>query len=347
MKQTGQLDPDTSADGTDPTSLNRMGEPALLGIIAALLRYRVVVAGLSLTLALITGAYALLQPRLYTSDASFIPQQARSSLGGVSGLASQFGLSGPGMDQTQSPTFYASLLKSREILRDAVLTIYTLPVSQNAKPRSTLVELYSPGDGPSATRITKAIDRLNSVITTTVTPRTGVVRVSIMSPSAQLSQQIALRLLDLVTKFNLETRRSQAAAERRFTQQRLDEVGAQLRAAEDRLQSFLETNREFAGSAVLRFQQDRLAREVALQQALYSTLAQSFEQAKIEEVRDTPVITVVEQPNLAVAPNGRGVVRLTLVGGLVGLFLGGLFALACDFFPVSRLLQRGSDGGYL
>ena len=68
----------------------------------------------------------------------------------------------------------------------------------------------------------------------------------------------------------------------------------------------------------LNFQQERLQRQVQLQQQLYTTLSQSFEQAKIEEVRDTPVITVVEPPEAPVRPDPRGLVRnafLTIILG--------------------------------
>lgn len=77
---------------------------------------------------------------------------------------------------------------------------------------------------------------------------------------------------------------------------------------------------------MLTFQEDRLSREVSRQQQLYSTLSQAYEQAKIEEVRDTPVFTLVDEPELPARPNPRFLVlKLPLaliVGGIIGLFLG-------------------------
>ena len=46
----------------------------------------------------------------------------------------------------------------------------------------------------------------------------GVVTFEVETFNPQLSAKIAQRLLDLLNRFNLETRQSQAAAERRFTE---------------------------------------------------------------------------------------------------------------------------------
>jgi tyrosine-protein kinase Etk/Wzc len=140
-----------------------------------------------------------------------------------------------------------------------------------------------------------------------------------------LAAQATSRILEELNRFNLSTRQTRAAAERRFTEQRLRDVQAELRAAEDELQRFLQRNRDFRNSPVLVFEQDRLAREVAMKQQLYTTLAQAVEQAKIDEVRDTPVITIIERPEVPVRPDSRGLIKkgvvAILVGGIIGVLL--------------------------
>jgi uncharacterized protein involved in exopolysaccharide biosynthesis len=145
-----------------------------------------------------------------------------------------------------------------------------------------------------------------------------------------LAEQLVLSFLDEVNQFNLETRRSQAASERTFTEQRVQEVRHELRRAEDDLQRFLQRNRDYRNSPQLTFEQDRLAREVAVRQALYTTLSQALEKAKIEEVRDTPVITVVERPEMPAKPDGRGLLRKGLLALVVGTAIGVGFVLGRD-----------------
>ncbi|MGH7701841.1 MAG: GNVR domain-containing protein, partial [Gemmatimonadales bacterium] len=104
-----------------------------------------------------------------------------------------------------------------------------------------------------------------------------------------------------------------------------EQVRADLREAEDRLQEFLQRNREFRNSPQLAFEYDRLQREVTMRQQVYTTLAQGYEQARIDEVRNTPLISIVEQPDLPVKPKSRRLILKTLLGltlgGLLGLFL--------------------------
>ena len=109
----------------------------------------------------------------------------------------------------------------------------------------------------------------------------------------------------MVSHFNLLTRQTRAGAERRFVEARLQEAADSLRLVENRHKAFLQANRDFRNSPQLKFENDRLERDVQFQQQLYTSLAQSFEQARIDEVRNTPVITVLEPPDLPASPDPR------------------------------------------
>ena len=65
-------------------------------------------------------------------------------------------------------------------------------------------------------------------------------------------------MLDLVSEFNLEKRQSQAAAERKFTEERSEQARTELLDAENRLQRFLQRNRDFGNDPSLTFERDRL-----------------------------------------------------------------------------------------
>ena len=137
------------------------------------------------------------------------------------------------------------------------------------------------------------------------------------------------RLLELLNRFNQETRRGQASAERKFTEERLAIVKQDLRKAEDAQEGFLQTNR-VVSAAQLKLQQDRLEREVRMQQELYTNLAKAYEQAKIDEVRDTPVITVVEQPEAAARPDSRSIATKAVASLVAGFILAAIVALILE-----------------
>jgi uncharacterized protein involved in exopolysaccharide biosynthesis len=113
-------------------------------------------------------------------------------------------------------------------------------------------------------------------------------------------------------------------------ERRLQEVRDSLRAAEDRLQAFLSQNRDFGKSPTLTFTQARLERAVEFQQQLLATLIPAYEQSKIEEVRDTPVLTILRQAEAPIRPNPRGRLRLMVLGLLGGIAVGVALALGTE-----------------
>ena len=151
-----------------------------------------------------------------------------------------------------------------------------------------------------------------------------------------MSAQIVQRLLDIVNTFNLESRQTQAQAERRFEEDRLAQARQELRDSEDRMQLFLQSNRDFQNSPQLQFEQGRLQRDLTVRQQVVLSLAQSYEQARIAEVRNTPVITVVEHPAPPVLPDPRRLLLKGLLGLVGGALLGALGALWRDLLGRSR-----------
>ena len=161
---------------------------------------------------------------------------------------------------------------------------------------------------------------------------------SVQTEWPDLSVMIAEDLLEAVSRFNLDTRASQAAAERAFTERRVQLAEDELQASEDSLRLFLEANRQFEDSPMLSFQFDRLSRAVMLRQSVLTTLVQSYEQARISEVRDTPVITVLQQPYMPPGPDDSSLL-LTLA---IGMVLGGLAGIVLAF--LMEAVRRPGEG---
>jgi uncharacterized protein involved in exopolysaccharide biosynthesis len=315
---------------TDPLSISgahrtvvpdRPGGLSVLGAVNAVLRQRWTVVASGVLFAAAVAAVTLLQPRTFTSSASFVPQAPQQAASGLSSVASQFGLNVGESGSTDSPAFYADLLTSRGILRAVADSPYTAPTGP---PRQTsLAEILGIGATDTALRRHRTIERLQRQVSAGVAPKTGAVELSVTTRSATLSHEIVERLLGLVSEFNRERRQSRAVAERRFTEERLGEAQEALAIAERRLESFLTRNRQYRGSPTLEFEHDRLAREVSVRDQHFLMMSQAYERARIDEVRDTPVITTIESPEVPVLPNRR----MLLVKGLVGLVAGALFGI--------------------
>jgi len=114
-------------------------------------------------------------------------------------------------------------------------------------------------------------------------------------------------------------RRRHASAERQFLEERWKALRDSLDTHEDGLRRFYERNRQVT-SPQLQFEEVRLKREVDLVQTVYAQISTQLEQARIQEVRDTPAISVIDPP---VEPVRRSSPRLTLL-----LFTGGVLGAA-------------------
>ena len=105
--------------------------------------------------------------------------------------------------------------------------------------------------------------------------------------------------------------------------------------AQGALTDFLRRNAR-AESPELRAEQLRLERVVATQQHLYELLAETYERSKIDEVRDTPVFTVVEQPSRPFRPATKGWLWHAAAGGALLAVLVALLGLARHVVPFIR-----------
>jgi uncharacterized protein involved in exopolysaccharide biosynthesis len=309
-------------------------EISLVALANAILHRRRLVAWSGLALFAVVVSATLLQGRVYTAAASFIPQSGQVS-GGLSTIAAQFGLALPIGEATQSPDFYADLVRSREVLSAVVDDRYSFRADTGAVT-GTLLNIFRIEGRDSALRQEKGIRALGGVVSTGVDKRTGVIRVAATTRYPALSQQITQNIVDEVNRFDLERRQARAAAEREFMEQRVKEVRADLRAAEDRLQAFLLSNRQYRDSPVLTFQTDRLTRDVNMQQQVYTSLSQAVEQARIEAMRDTPVIMVVDRPAVPARPDPRGLLPRGMIALVAGLVAGMVLAIIAGRLDKAR-----------
>lgn len=304
----------------EQTSPQRGGVSFAWILAIMLVRRRLILAlsGLGFLIALV---FALLKQPTYTSSFSFAPQTGQDqSRSGLASLAGQFGLSVVGT--AQSPQLYADLLSTREVLAPIADDSFTVATGDRRRVRLAQFLGVRDTDPRVAEELTLRTLRTRVIAASAATRTTGVVDVTVRTKSPTVSLEIAQRLVDGLNQFNLRTRKSQAAEERRFTEGRLEATKASLRSAEDALQRFLSANRQFTESPQLIFQRDRLQREVSLQQQVVMGLAQQYEDARIREVRDTPVITMIDRPTLPAIPDSRGRLVIIVLGTFVAFLLG-------------------------
>lgn len=262
------------------------------------------------------AALGLLRPKRYQARASFVPEQTkpRNLPTGLGALAAQFGLD-VGGSVDRSPQFYRDLVLTNGLLTQ-MLDSSVVVLSGEAH---TIREIYGPTRDTSRAGVDKTLQRLRRRLGADADPRTSVVTISVLAPTPAAAEGVAALLIREVQAFNVGTRQLQARQTRVFLETRATDAVQSLHDAEEQLRHFYEQNRRLADSPQLLFEETRLKRQVDLRQELYTTLSKQLETTRIDEVNDTPSITVIDPPFASSRPDGPGVPTLIVVAFLLAL----------------------------
>jgi len=313
-----------------PAASGRLGtarddEISLWEVLATLLRRRALIVRSVLVVTALAVLLAFVGGRSYTTSASFRPQGS-SGASDLAALASQFGVRVPNPEETESPAFYAELLTSRPILAGVAAAAYRIDGVV-----TSLVDFLEIEEESAALEEREVLAWLEDEAIIVGTGReTGIVHLDVTTSAPELSMQIAEQLLRQVERFNLQTRQSRGAAERAFIEERVAAVQGELAEVEAALLAHIQSNRQITNSPELQFQRNQLQDEVASRRQVYTSLVQAYEEARISEVRDTPVLTVLQTPFAPPAPDDRGLLIRLVLGVVLGSLIGVLLALVAE-----------------
>lgn len=319
-------------------------EISIVAIINVLLRRRRVAFGTPLVLVTVAAVLSiLLRPNEFKATSRFTLQSSQNSAAAaarLTGLAEQFGLIVGTGQSGASPAFYAELVRSREVLREAAESRFRFAGTEPGDTiEGTIPELYDLEGATPAARVRSAIARLVDDVRVSIDVASGLLTLETAAPWPELAVALNRRLLELIEDFNLQKHQSQVRAERLFVEARLAEAQQELEEAEARLSEFLRRNRRIDGSPDLSFEMLSLQRRVEVKQQVYISLARAYEQARIAEVRESPVITVVEPPEGSAVRVGSRLVLNVAIALVFGGFIGVLIAFTQEHFDRQRRLR--------
>ena len=295
--------------------------------LAILATFTVVGVAVAFALPVRYAAYATLSPEPATND--------RLALGGaLATLGGQLGIDLPGTGNRAQLRFYPGLIHSYWLLSRLATST---KVGDTALSDVLLASRTASLEPLEADQL---VSQLTRSIQVDLDDRANTFTITVVLPSRGLALAACNQVISLVTEFDTRVRRSRASENRRFLEVRTDSAHAALGASEDDLALFEQRNRTFAQSPDLNLQHQRLERRVNLLQDVYLTLARNLEQARIEEVKATPVLTVVDPPHVqwrkASPKRAQVVASITAIGALIVLALGFLPANLRDILRSSK-----------
>ena len=251
--------------------------------------------------ALLTAVAALalsfLVANRYRASAIFYldTKQPAAGIGDLASLASQVGLLAPGSAGV-SPYLVAELASSDTVLNAVVGTAIPDSAFRRDHPTGNLEAHYDIQDRNPEKRFRRTVERLRKWVSTNVSNRSGLVSISLTDTDPGVAAWLARKVLDRVQHSIGVARASRAHAERIFVEARAEAARDSVHAAETALASFLLSNRQTSQSPILQMQEGQLRRRVELMLTLFSALQRDLERARADEVRDTPVLTVIAMP---------------------------------------------------
>lgn len=300
--------------------------------LAAIWKHRRLVVALPFVLGALATGLSMLRPRQFAARAAFIasePQSMSSSLTALSSVAAQLGVpslaSVASSSGATSAQFYGDLLTSNTVLDSVVSAQFDAsdPGDHGGIPfKGTLVDYVKPTGKTSMDNTIATMQAFTrGILSVSVDRPTGIVRFQVHTKNRKLSALLARRLLDQVNDFNLRRRQTQAGAERDFDLRRTQASLDTLRSAESALADFRATNIDFSRSPRLAAREAEMQRRVTLAQQIYTTIAQRYEMANVEAVRNTPVVTVLDAPEGLVESLPRHTALIAAVAFGLGLLI--------------------------
>jgi uncharacterized protein involved in exopolysaccharide biosynthesis len=297
------------------------GSPSLLDAAATLLAGWKLIATLALLGAMAAAAWSLIAIPRFRSTLKFAldSPNINPALGQLSALTG--GLSAMAMNGTRSIQFYADVATGVTLLRQVSRDSFAGPDGV----RRPLLDLLSRPGPTGEARLQATVRRLQERdVSASTNDRTGTVTITVLMPTPQLASAVATAIFDELNRFNVAARKTSATERRDFAGREVARARAELDSAERSMQAFLDANRGgLDNSPRLAFRRDQLQRQIAFLLGQYRELQTEWEQARLEAVRDTPVLTLVEAPVPALHRDSprrkRAVLAGLLIGGLLGV----------------------------
>jgi len=271
-----------------------------------------------------------------------LPSSGGGNLGGLAGLASQFGVNVPAGKQADlsSPSLFPELLRSRTFAEKILDKKF---YSKEFDKELSLLAILTHGDEPRKvgkdTLVTQALGSLGQILEFDQDPTStfSVIKITASEPVfAKKLAEATLAELEALHRFY----KSQTVNEKTsFIANRISSVEKDLEYSETSLKEFNEKNRQISSPA-LQLEQGRLARDVEIQKGIYLTLKQQLELAKIEEVQEASIVQILDKPQVPLGPNNKNLKLSVLFSVVLGLGLGILFGFVRSYLENNDIEER-------
>ena len=257
---------------------------------------------------------------IYESHAKIMASSSRSTNNQMTGLAAQFGIDFS-LGQGETQWVYPQIVKSRTLAKAMLKRKFD--TEKFGKEKSLLQILTYGKQQPSI--------GLDTLLTIGIQSFIGMVKLekdgsfydlTISAGEAKFARDLTLALIEELERHQREYNKKKTGKARQFIEERLKETRRSLEMAEENLKDFMVANRRIDNSPLLLLEQQRLSREVTMLAGVYTTLKQQLETTKIEEVKESEYVIVLDLPEIPIRRSKPNKSLMVILSGFLGIGLG-------------------------
>ena len=306
---------------------------SLTDIILSLARQFKVIIIVPTILCTLTIIYVLFFAKpIYTSTSKIMSSSSTgSSSSQAAGLAAQFGISMP-IGQSEPKWVYPEIIKSRTLARYMLKRKFD---TNKFGLQKNLLQILTYREGNPQigldTLEIMAVNNLLGMIDISEDLKTGILTLSIRALEPSLAAEINQALIEELDRHQKKYNKTKTSDTKKFIEERIKDTKKELMAAEESLKIFRDRNRRIENSPALQLQQQRLNREVTVLTGVFTTLKQQLETTKIEEVKESDYVIVLDPPEVPLRRSQPNKKLLVIMSGFLGLGLGIILAFAREF----------------
>ena len=233
------------------------------------------------------------------------------SVGGLQSLASEYGVNlNVGDFINERPSFYIPDIVNSRILKKAVINHKWKTLNEdsidlinywkiNDSTKFSLGKILQSITGSSSSPdlnlkyMDSAIEKLTNQVLVQE-EESGLIVISVLMEEPALAADIANYIANYVKEYVSNIMLSYSSTHRKFIEERLQYSKQELSSSEEELKEFSEKNPFAVDTPELQLQRGRLMRNMEVNQQVYITLRQQYEMARINELKEIPVINILD-----------------------------------------------------
>tara|TARA_B100000579_G_scaffold377213_1_gene343146 strand:+ start:232 stop:1479 length:1248 start_codon:yes stop_codon:yes gene_type:complete len=267
-------------------------------------------------------------PIIFQSTVSIIPSGGSGKSNDIGGIASQFGINIASGSQSDigSTDLIPDLIKSRSFLYSLLGRKFDI---YNDGKKISLLEYFSGEEENFSINKEKykrkASASLSGMISINKNKNNDILNITVSMNHANLVYKVAMAVVEEIDKIQKRITLSRVKEKLSFISNRMKNISIDLVNAEENLKKFRQNNRNILGSPGLLLEEDRLKRELASLERVYTTLKSQYEITRIEEIGSSKLIMVLDNPEIPmmrISPKRKdSVMKAGFFGFFISIFL--------------------------